>query len=104
MAEVTEKSIVVEGVNKYAVADLKRVYGSATYEGAEFVFLEFPVVGESRNYRADTYTEAVQVGDEIAGGKALVYHVTLNYEGHVKEALNLGLDDFGRPDAVEIEA
>ena len=30
MAEVTEKSIIVNGVDKYLVADLKRVYGGVS--------------------------------------------------------------------------
>mgnify|MGYP007088311822 CR=1 FL=1 len=56
MAEVTEKSIVVRGVDKYEVADLKRVYGSVCYQGGEFVFLQFPIVGDTvRDYRPDSW-------------------------------------------------
>ena len=43
MAEVTEKSIIVNGVDKYLVADLKRVYGGVSYQGEEYVFLQFPL-------------------------------------------------------------
>lgn len=104
MAEVTEKSVVVCGVDKYAVADLKRVYGSVNYQGAEFVFLQFPVVGDTvRSYRPDSYTTAIQLGDEIFDGKTFHYHVTLTYDGHVREVVYMGLDDAGRPDTVDIE-
>ncbi len=105
MAEVTEKSIVVCGVDKYAVADLKRVYGSVTYQGAEYIFLQFPVVGDTvREYRPDSYTTAIQLGDEIFDGQTFHYHVTLTYDEHVREVAYLGLDDAGRPDTVDIEA
>ena len=105
MAEVTEKSIVVCGVDKYAEADLKCVYGSVTYQGAEYIFLQFPVVGDTvREYRPDSYTTAIQLGDEIFDGQTFHYHVTLTYDGHVREVAYLGLDDAGRPDTVDIEA
>lgn len=47
MAEVTEKSIIVNGVDKCLVSELKRVYGSVEYQGAEYVFLQFPIVGDT---------------------------------------------------------
>ena len=54
MAEVTEKSIIVNGVDKYLVADLKRVYGGVSYQGEEYVFLQFPVIGDTvREYRPE---------------------------------------------------
>ena len=66
MAEVTEKSIIVNGVDKYLVADLKRVYGGVSYQGEEYVFLQFPVVGDTvRDYRPDSYTTAIMLGDEV---------------------------------------
>ena len=94
MAEVTEKSIIVNGVDKCLVSELKRVYGSVEYQGAEYVFLQFPIVG---------YTTAVELGDEICEGQTFHYHVTLTYDGHVREVAYLGLDDFGNPDTVDIE-
>ena len=104
MAEVTEKSIVVRGVDKYEVADLKRVYGSVCYRGGEFVFLQFPIVGDTvRDYRPDSYTTAIQLGDEVFDGQTFHYHVTLTYDGHVREVVYMGLDDAGRPDTVDIE-
>ena len=103
MAEVTEKSVVVCGVDKYAVVDLKRVYGGVSYQ-EEYVFLQFPVVGDTvREYRPDSYTTAIRLGDEIFDGKTFHYHVTLTYDGHVREVAYLGLDDAGRPDTVDIE-
>ncbi|MEE3453546.1 glycyl-tRNA synthetase [Dialister sp.] len=104
MAEVTENSVVVCGVDKYKVSELKRVYGSVCYQGGEFVFLGFPVVGDTvRSYRPDSYVAAVELGDEIFDGQAFHYHVTLTYDGHVREVLYDGLDDAGRPDTVDIE-
>ena len=40
--------------------------------------------------------------DEIFDGKVLQYLVTLSYDGHVKGVEYLGLDDAGRPDAVDV--
>ena len=56
MAEVTEKSIIVNGVDKYLVADLKRVYGGVSYQGEEYVFLQFPVVGDTSETTVRTAT------------------------------------------------
>lgn len=104
MAEVTEKSIIVNGVDKCLVSELKRVYGSVEQQGAEYVFLQFPIVGDTvREYRPDSYTTAVELGDEICEGQTFHYHVTLTYDGHVREVAYLGLDDFGNPDTVDIE-
>ncbi len=104
MAEVTEKNVVVCGVDQYAVSELKRVYGSVIYGGEEFVFLQFPVVGDTvREYRPDSYTAAIKIGDEIFDGQTFHYHVTLTYDGHVREVIYLGLDDAGRPDTVDIQ-
>ena len=80
MAEVTEKSIIVNGVDKCLVSELKRVYGSVEYQGAEYVFLQFPIVGDTvREYRPDSYTTAVELGDEICEGQTFHYHVTAIY-------------------------
>lgn len=104
MAEINAKSIIVDGVNKYAVKDLKRVYGSCEYRGAEYVFLQYPVVGDTvRDYRPDSYVTAVEIGDEIVDGEAFHYHITLTYDGHVREVLYMGLDDMGNPDTVCVE-
>lgn len=98
------KSIIVNGVDKCLVSELKRVYGSVEYQGAEYVFLQFPIVGDTvREYRPDSYTTAVELGDEICEGQTFHYHVTLTYDGHVREVAYLGLDDFGNPDTVDIE-
>lgn len=45
---------------------------------------------------------AVMMDDEIFDGKVLQYLVTLSYDGHVKGVEYLGLDDAGRPDAVDV--
>ena len=104
LAEVTEKSIIVNGVDKYLVADLKRVYGGVSYQGEEYVFLQFPVVGDTvRDYRPDSYTTAIMLGDEVFDGQTFHYHITLTYDGHVREVAYLGLDDAGRPDTVDVE-
>ena len=104
MAEVTEKSIIVNGVDKYLVADLKRVYGGVSYQGEEYVFLQFPVVGDTvRDYRPDSYTTAIMLGDEVFDGQTFHYHITLTYDGHVREVAYLGFDDAGRPDTVDVE-
>ena len=49
MAEVTEKSIIVNGVDKCLVSELKRVYGSVEYQGAEYVFLQLRAEGKPDN-------------------------------------------------------
>ena len=74
MAEVTEKSIIVNGVDKYLVADLKRVYGGVSYQGEAYVFLQFPVVGDTvRDYRPDSYTTAIMLGDEVFDGQTFLH-------------------------------
>lgn len=42
MEFLNEKNMIVDGVDKYYVSELKRVYGSAEYDGEEFVFLYDP--------------------------------------------------------------
>ena len=42
MEFLNEKNMIVDGVDKYYVSELKRVYGSAEYDGEEFVFLYNP--------------------------------------------------------------
>lgn len=37
MEFLNEKNMIVDGVDKYYVSELKRVYGSAEYDGEEFV-------------------------------------------------------------------
>ena len=57
----------------------------------------------TRAYRPDSFVMAVMMDDEIFDGKVLQYLVTLSYDGHVKGVEYLGLDDAGRPDAVDVE-
>ena len=45
----------------------------------------------------------LRTGDVICEGQTFHYHVTLTYDGHVREVAYLGLDDFGNPDTVDIE-
>lgn len=101
---VTEKSIVAEGVNKYCVEDMARVYGCGISYGEKYVFLQFPVQQNAKQaYRTESYTTAVRIGDEVRNGQAIRYQITLTYDGHVKEAYDIGLDEFGEPDTVTIE-
>lgn len=104
MEFLNEKNMIVDGVDKYYVSELKRVYGSAEYDGEEFVFLYDPEQEDTtRVYRPDSFVMAVMMDDEIFDGKVLQYLVTLSYDGHVKGVEYLGLDDAGRPDAVDVE-
>ena len=104
MEILTLDRVVVDGVDKYPVSELKRVYGSVVYDEEEFVFLYEPESEDStRAYRPEKYVMAVMLDDEIFDGKALQYCITLTYDGHVKSVGYLGLDDAGRPDAVCIE-
>ena len=43
------------------------------------------------------------LGDEVFDGQTFHYHITLTYDGHVREVAYLGLDDAGRPDTVDVE-
>lgn len=104
MEFLTLKDTIVDGVDKYVVSELKRVYGSVEYDGEEFVFLYAPEMEDAtRAYRPESYVMAVMLDDEIFDGKVLQYFVTLTYDGHVKGVEYLGLDDAGRPDAIEVE-
>lgn len=86
MEFLNEKNMIVDGVDKYYVSELKRVYGSAEYDGEEFVFLYDPEQEDTtRAYRPDSFVMAVMMDDEIFDGKVLQYLVTLSYDGHVKE-------------------
>ena len=96
MEFLNEKNMIVDGVDKYYVSELKRVYGSAEYDREGFVFLYDPE-------QEDSFVMAVMMDDEIFDGKVLQYLVTLSYDGHVKGVEYLGLDDAGRPDAVDVE-
>ena len=42
MEYLTVDRMVVDGVDKYRISELKRVYGSVVYDGEEFVFLYEP--------------------------------------------------------------
>ena len=104
MEFLTLDRMVVEGVDKCLVSELKRVYGSVVYDGEDFVFLYEPEMEDpTRAYRPERYVMAVMLDDEIFDGKVLQYCITLTYDGHVKAVDYLGLDDAGRPDTVDIE-
>lgn len=107
MAVLNEKNVVIgeNGIDKYTVADLKRVYGCAEHDGGQYVFLGFPECtgDKERDYRPGSCVYAIKMGDEIVDGCALKYYVALSYDGHVEEVTYLGLDAFGTPDAVAVE-
>jgi len=104
MEFLTEKNCVVCGVDKALVSELKRVYGCVSYQGEEYVLLEFPEQEDpTRAYRPDSYATAVLLGDEIVDGKVLEYFVTCTSDGHVRCVEPGELDFFGRPDCVEVE-
>ena len=61
--------MIVDGVDKYYVSELKRVSGSAEYDGEEFVFLYDPEQEDTtRAYRPDSFVMAVMMDDEIFDG------------------------------------
>ena len=104
MEYLTVDRMAADGVDKYRISELKRVYGSVVYDGEEFVFLYEPESEDTtRAYRPESYVMAVMLDDEIFDGKTLQYCITLTYDGHVKSVDYLGLDDAGRPDTVGIE-
>lgn len=104
MAKLTLDKYVVNGPDRYKVSELKRVYGSISYYGYEFVFLDFPETDPPKqSYRPKSYGEAILLEEPLCEGKAFVYDVTCTYDGHVVCVEELGLDRCGRPYMVDVE-
>ena len=79
MAEVTEKSIIVNGVDKYLVADLKRVYGGVSYQGEEYVFLTLVAYAAINTFQIsdEIFVDAID-DDALFSYFCHVYHLTTN--------------------------